>query len=103
SFHAAGTPERHWRGRRDYREMEIGLEGDLIEWTGFSSSDCFTSAQEVIDSIWRAASSGSTAEAVPFGADQLMIRLTDDEKPIGILGKQFTGVLREIINAPEGS
>ncbi|PYE22639.1 AAA domain-containing protein [Rhizobium sp. PP-CC-3A-592] len=103
SFYTAGTPERHWRARRDYREMEIGLEGDLIDWTRFSSFDCFSSAQEMIDAVWRAATSVSTAEAVPSGADQLMIRLPGDEKPIGILGKQFTDVLREIIHAPEGS
>jgi hypothetical protein len=103
NFYTVGTPERHWRARRDYRDLEIGLEGDLIDWTTFSSSDCFSSAQEVIDAIWRAATSISPAEAVPSEADQLMIRLPGDDKAIGILGKQFTDVLREIINAREGA
>lgn len=103
SFYIAGTPERHWRARRDYREIEIGLEGDLIEWTQFINFGRVASPQDVIDSIWQAASDGSTVDAVPFGADQLLVQMPRGGKPIGILGQQFTDVLRGIINDPEGT
>lgn len=102
-FYTAGTPERHWRARRDYREIEIGLEGDLIEWSRFMKSGHGAPPQDVLDSIWRASADRLTADAVPISSDQLLVRLHSDGTPIGVLGQQFTDVLRDIIRAPEGS
>lgn len=102
-FYTAGTPERHWRARRDYREIEIGLEGDLIEWSRFMKSGHGTPPQDVVDSIWRASTDRLTADAVPISSDQLLVRLHSDGTPIGVLGQQFTEVLRKIIGAPDGS
>jgi hypothetical protein len=102
-FYTAGTPERHWRARRDYREIEIGLEGDLIEWSRFMKSGHGAPPQDVLDSIWRASADRLTADAVPISSDQLLVRLHSDGTPIGILGQQFTDVLRDIVRAPEGS
>jgi DNA helicase II / ATP-dependent DNA helicase PcrA len=102
-FYTAGSPERHWRARRDYREIEIGLEGDLIEWSRFMKSGHCAPPQVVFDSIWHASADRLTADAVPISSDQLLVRLHTDGTPIGILGQQFTDVLREIIGAPEGS
>lgn len=103
SFYTAGTPERHWRARRDYREIEIGLEGDLIEWARFINCGRVASQQDMIDSVWRAASDGSTVNAVRFGTDQLLLQLPNSGQSIGLLGQQFTDVLRVIVNVPKGS
>jgi len=101
NFYSIGKPERHWRPRQGYREIEIGLEGDLVEWDAFVRSVDAGSVQLLLDTIWRAGANGSLVTAVPSGRDQLMLLAPEDGTPVGLLGRQFTEVLRDITGTPD--
>ncbi|MEY9770465.1 UvrD-helicase domain-containing protein [Sinorhizobium fredii] len=96
NFYTKGKPERHWRPRSEYRELEIGLEGDILGWSDFKRAGHVASAQATIAAIWRAADSAAKADAIPDAEGALLVHTTGGGLPLGQLSPQFAEILRSI-------
>lgn len=69
------TPERFWAARRDHRLIEIGLEGDLVDWAEFVRSGHGASEADTISNIWRASHDEPEVTAYTASDGRLILRI----------------------------
>ena len=99
-FHAVGTPRRLWSARPDHRLIEIGIEGDLVDWHEFCRSGHVTNGWETVANIWQAAVDLRKAKACPDAEGRFIVR-TDEcpESAIGCLSGDFLETVQDICKA----
>ncbi|WP_245414650.1 UvrD-helicase domain-containing protein [Aestuariivirga litoralis] len=103
-FYTIGTPERYWAARRDSRLIEVGLEGDLADWTEFMRSGHMTSEAETISAIWQASLDGPQVAAYPDSNGRLIVRMGDREgTAIGVLSEQFIEIVQSLRQVEPGA
>lgn len=96
-FYTTGTPERFWAARPDHRMIEIGIEGDLVDWNEFMRSGHVFDETSLISSIWRAAYDEPKAAAYPDADRRLVLRIGDhDGTPIGCLSDSFIDLMQSL-------
>ena len=104
-FYTTGEPERFWAARPDHRLMEIGLEGDLVDWAEFVRSSHVVNEANLISSIWRAANEEPRAAAYPDADGRLVLRIGGhDGTAIGFLSDSFVDLMQSLCMAePESA
>lgn len=104
-FYTIGEPERFWAARPDHRLIEIGLEGDVVDWTEFVRSGHVVNEANLISDIWRAANDEPRAAAYPNAEKRLVLRIGGREgTAIGCLADGFVGLIQKLRKAePESS
>lgn len=103
-FYTTGEPERFWAARPDHRLMEIGLEGDLVDWAEFVRSSHVVNEANLISSIWRAANDEPRAAAYPDADGRLVLRIGDhDGTAIGFLSDSFVDLMQSLRKAEPAS
>jgi DNA helicase-2/ATP-dependent DNA helicase PcrA len=104
-LYTIGEPERFWAARPDHRLMEIGLEGDLVDWTEFVRSGHVVNEASLISSIWRAANHEPRAAAYPDADGRLVLRIGDhDGTAVGCLSDCFVDLMQSLRKAePEAA
>ncbi|WP_233243156.1 UvrD-helicase domain-containing protein [Thioclava sp. NG1] len=76
-FYKIGDPGRYWTAHPDHRLIEIGLEGDLVDWAEFTRSGHVVNEAEAISSIWRASNEEPRVAAYPDADARLVLRIGD--------------------------
>jgi hypothetical protein len=103
-FYTTGEPERFWAARPDHRLMEIGLEGDLVDWIEFVRSGHVVNEANLISSIWRAANDEPRAAAYPDAESRLVLRIGDDDgTAIGCFSDSFVDLMQSLRKAEPDS
>lgn len=95
-FYKSGKPERYWAPHADHRAIEIGIEGDLIDWRDFLQTGQVADPQETISAIWRAAAVEAPAEAVSDAGGRLVLRRVGEDLSLGCLSPEFAELLQLI-------
>ena len=96
-YYSTGKLERYWAPRKDYRLIEIGLEGDLENWQDFSRAAQLSDARPVIEAIWRAAAGGVSAETYIDPEGRLLVRADEiNAIAIGCLSSGFVEALQSV-------
>lgn len=95
-FYKSGKPERYWAPHADHRAIEVGLEGDLIDWRDFLQTGQVADPQETISAIWRAAAVEAPAEAVLHAGGRLVLRWVGEGLSLGCLSPRFAELLQLI-------
>jgi DNA helicase-2/ATP-dependent DNA helicase PcrA len=103
-YYSAGEPERFWAARRAHRLIEIGLEGDLVDWAEFVRSGHVASEADTIANIWRAANDEPRATAYPASDGRLVLTVGDSGGPaIGCLSDGFVELMQSLRKVEPGS
>jgi hypothetical protein len=103
-YYSTGEPERFWAARRAHRLIEIGLEGDLVDWAEFVRSGHVASEADTIANIWRAANDEPRATAYPASDGRLVLRVGDSGGPaIGCLSDGFVELMQSLRKVEPGS
>lgn len=96
-LYTVGKPERYWAAHPDHRLIEIGLEGDIIDWRDFLLMGYAANQRETIAAIWTALAEGFQVEAVPDSARCLIVRgAGKDSLPLCCLSSGFAEVVQSI-------
>jgi DNA helicase-2/ATP-dependent DNA helicase PcrA len=67
-YYTTDNHKRHWWVNREFRALEIGLDGDLLDWRDFRR-DAVDEDRAVVDAIWQAAAAGGPAAEARCSAD----------------------------------
>ncbi len=103
-FFTVGNPERYWAPHHDHRLIEIGLEGDLIEWADLVRSGYVANEAEAISSIWRASNDEPKITAYTEQDGHLVLRIgNQDGTAIGCLSPSFIDLVQQVRTAAPGS
>jgi hypothetical protein len=104
-FYKIGDPERYWAAHPDHRMIEIGLDGDLVDWAEFVRSSHVVNEANLISSIWRAANDEPRAAAYPDADGRLVLRIGNyDGTAIGFLSDSFVDLMQSLRKAePESA
>jgi hypothetical protein len=96
-YYSKGKPARYWAPRKEYRLIEIGLEGDLENWQDFLRVAKIDDPRHTIEAIWRVATAGALAETILDSEERLLIRSSGgDAELLGCLSSGFVEVLQSI-------
>ncbi|MEC3860147.1 UvrD-helicase domain-containing protein [Mesobacterium sp. TK19101] len=96
-FYKIGDPERYWAAHPDHRMIEIGLEGDLVDWAEFVRSGHVVNEAEAISCIWRASIDEPIVAAYPDTDGRLVLRIGDqDGAAIGCLSHDFIDLVQAL-------
>lgn len=94
-FYKIGEPERYWAAHPDHRLIEIGLEGDIVDWSEFVRSGHVVDEAEAISSIWRASNDEPKVAAYPASDERLVLRIGDhDGAAIGCLSHDLIDLIQ---------
>lgn len=103
-YYRTGRPERYWAPRAGYRMLEIGLDGDLLDWADLLRDGIIPRPREAIASIWSAVRMQSSLTATRNKDGRYILHLEDDSnQPLGCLSETFVETVRGITQADEGS
>ena len=103
-FYPIGKPERFWAARADHRMIEIGLEGDLVDWTEFRRSGQVAAEADTIARVWRASIEQPKAEARPDVEGRLIVRVAEPEgSAIACLSENFSSAVQAIRKVEPGA
>lgn len=98
-FYPKGSPQRYWAARADHRLIEVGLEGDLVDWQDFSGNRHIDDPRTVIAAIWRAGT-GIKAVAKPDSERTLLVcQLGESTSVIGCFSSEFLQAVQSIVPA----
>lgn len=96
-FFTIGDPERYWAAHPDHRLIEIGLEGDLVDWAEFVRSGHVIDEAEAISSIWCASNEEPRVTAFPDADGRLVLRIGDHGgTAIGCLSHGLVGLIQAL-------
>lgn len=96
-FYKIGDPERYWAAHPDHRMIEIGLEGDLVDWAEFVRSGNVINEAEAISCIWRASINEPRVAAYSDKDGRLVLRIGDhDGAAIGCLSHAFIDLIQAL-------
>lgn len=96
-FYKIGDPERYWAAHPDHRMIEIGLEGDLVDWAEFVRSGHVVNEAEAISCIWRASIDEPRVAAYPDADGRLVLRIGNhDGAAIGCLSHAFIDLIQAL-------
>lgn len=103
-FYKIGDPERYWAAHPDHRMIEIGLEGDLVDWAEFAHSGHVIDEAEAISCIWRASIDEPRVAAYPDADGHMVLRIGDrDGAAIGCLSHGFIELIQALRKVEPGS
>lgn len=103
-FYTVGEPERYWVARPNHRLIEIGLEGDLVDWAELIRSGHIAKEANAISSIWRASNDEPRVAAYPDANGRLILRLGDhDGTAIGCLSDGFVELMQSLRKVEQGT
>ncbi len=103
-YYTIGEPERFWAARPNHRLIEIGLEGDLIDWAEFARSVHVTNEADAISSIWRCSNDEPRAAAYPDPDGRLVLKTGDhDGTAIGCLSDVFVELMQSLRKVEPGA
>jgi DNA helicase-2/ATP-dependent DNA helicase PcrA len=104
SFFRVGDSERHWSPRNENLLIEIGLEGDLSEWSDLVDSGDVTNERDTIADIWRASTEVQKADAFLDAKGRLIVRTGGPAGPvIACLSKVFAEAIQIVRKVDAGS
>jgi len=96
-FYPKGKPERYWAARADCRLIEIGIEGDLIDWRDFLQMGLVANPRDIIAAIWRASVTEAPVEAVLDAGGSLVLRgIEEGALAMGCLSSGFKEILQSV-------
>ena len=96
-FYTIGNPERYWAAHPDHRLIEIGLEGDLVDWAEFVRSGHVVDEADAISSIWRASNDEPRVAAYPDAGGRLVLKIGDhDGTAIGCLSDDLVELIQAL-------
>lgn len=103
-FYTTGESERFWAARPDHRLIEIGLEGDLLDWDEFVRSGHVASEADTISNIWRASHDEPRVTAYPASDGRLILRSGVSDGPaIGCLSGGFVELMQSLRKVEPGA
>lgn|GEM_PF-1031274 len=103
-FYPTGYPERFWAARRDHRLIEIGLEGDLVDWAEFVRLGHGASEADTISNIWHASHDEPRVTAYPASDGRFILRIGGSDGPaIGCLSGGFVELMQSLSKIEPGA
>lgn len=103
-FYPIGEPKRYYAARADCRLLEIGLEGDLVDWPEFARSGHVINEADTISNIWHALIDEPRVAAYPDTNARLVLRIGDQEGTVvGCLSNGFIELMQSLRKVELGS